>query len=143
DGWVWITNWVAVAGLTTMLVELAWVRLPLVNWSESDSAVLSARLVNVATPPATLAVVVPWSGPVPLFSAALTTVLLSPVSRLPYWSSIETTGWVPNPCPAVAAGDGCVWITNLLAAAGLTRMVLEITWVKPPPVKLSVRDPAR
>ena len=45
------------------------------------------QMVNVATPPETVAVVVPWSGPVPLGSVAVTTVLLSPVSMLPYWSS--------------------------------------------------------
>ena len=39
--------------------------------------------MNVATPPETVAVVVPWSGPAPLASAAVTTVVLSPVSRLP------------------------------------------------------------
>ncbi len=38
----------------------------------------------MATPPDTVTVVVPWSGPVPLSSDAVTAVLLSPVSRLPY-----------------------------------------------------------
>ena len=44
------------------------------------SAVSSARFVNVATPPETVTVVVPWSGPVPLASAAVTTVRV--VARL-------------------------------------------------------------
>ena len=48
---------------------------------------LSARLVNVATPPITVTDVVPWSGPAPLASDAVTTVVLSPVIRLPNWSS--------------------------------------------------------
>ena len=58
-------------------------RLPLENLSVIVSAVLSARLVNVAMPPTTVAVSVPWSGPAPLASDTVTTVLLSPVSRLP------------------------------------------------------------
>ena len=41
------------------------------------SAVSSARFVNVATPPETVAVSVPWSGPAPLLRNAVTTVLLS------------------------------------------------------------------
>ncbi len=73
---------------------------------------MSARFVNVATPPDTVTVVVPWSGPVPLASVAVTTVLLSPVSRLPNWSSSYTTGCVLNGCPAVAVADGWVWTTN-------------------------------
>ena len=95
------------------------------NLSVIVSAVLSARFVNVATPPETVTVGVPWSGPVPLRERAVTTVLLSPVSRLPYWSSSSITGWVANASPAVAVADGCVWITNLLAGAGLTTIVVR------------------
>ena len=113
DGCVWITNWLAAAGLTTMLFDVAVVRPPLVNWSEIVSAVLSARFVNVATPPETVAVASPGAGRSPLASAAVTTVLLSPVSRLPYWSSSSITGWVANGRPAVAVADGCVWIDQL------------------------------
>ena len=57
------------------------------NRSVMVSAVASARFVNVATPPETVTVVVPSSGPEPVFSEAVTCVVLSPVSRLPYWSS--------------------------------------------------------
>ena len=46
-----IISWLAAAGLTTMVLEVAGVRLPLVNLSEMVSALLSARPVNVATPP--------------------------------------------------------------------------------------------
>jgi hypothetical protein len=45
------------------------VKPPPVNWSVMVSALLSARFVNVATPPETMAMTVPWSGPAPLFSA--------------------------------------------------------------------------
>ena len=47
-------------------------------------------------------------------SAAVTCVVLSPVSRLPYLSSSAITGWVANASPAVAVADGWVWITHLL-----------------------------
>ena len=63
---MWITNWLAAAGLTTIVLEVALVRLPPVNLSEIVSALSSARFVNVATPPDTVTVVVPWSGPAPL-----------------------------------------------------------------------------
>ena len=83
-----ITNWLAAAGLTTMLFDVAAVRAGmLVNSSEIVSALLSARLVNVAMPPETVTVTVPWSGPLPVQSEAVTCVVLSVVSRLPYWSS--------------------------------------------------------
>ena len=51
DGWVWITNWLAAAGLTTIELVGDEVKPPPVNLSESVSALLSARFVNVATPP--------------------------------------------------------------------------------------------
>ncbi len=84
EGWVWMTNWLAAAGLTTIGLVGNEVKPPPVKWRERVSALLSARFVKAATPPDTVAVVVPWSGPAPLESAAVTTVLLSPVSRLPY-----------------------------------------------------------
>ena len=89
DGCVWITNWLAAAGLTTMLPDVAGVNAgSLVKWSVMVSALLSARLVKVAMPPETVTVVVPCSGPEPAgIEVAVTTVVLSPVSRLPYWSS--------------------------------------------------------
>ena len=64
DGWVAMNNWLAPAGLTTMLVEMAEVKTgTLVNWSVMVSALLSARSVKVAMPPETVSVMVPWSGP--------------------------------------------------------------------------------
>ena len=72
-----------------MLLDVAAVRTgTLVNWSEIVSAVSSARLVNVATPPETVSNggSQQWSGAA-VQSAAVTCVVLSPVSRLPYWSS--------------------------------------------------------
>jgi len=79
----------AAAGLT--VVELGWAltNIGAVNRSRIVSALSSARLVKVAMPPETVTVVVPKSGPVPTpaRSEAVTWVVLSPVKRLPYWSS--------------------------------------------------------
>ena len=105
----------AYAPLTTMLFEVAMVRPSPANFSEMVSAFTSARLVKVAIPPCTVAIVVFWSGPLPLFSDTVATVELSPVSRLPNESSSYTTEWVANDSPAVAVADGCVWITNWVA----------------------------
>ena len=63
------------------------VKPPPAKLSEMIPAVLSARPTNVATPPDSVAVVVPRSGPLPLASDAVIIVLLSPVSRFPYWST--------------------------------------------------------
>src|SRR5207247_593137 len=73
-GLVVMATWLATAGLTVMLPEVAGLRLPLVKSRAIVSAVLSFRLVKVATPLATVTAVVPSSGPVPLCSAAVTCV---------------------------------------------------------------------
>ncbi len=90
------------------------VRLPLVKLERDGLGPVVGQVVNVATPPDTVAAVVPWSGPVPLASVAVTTVLLSPVSRLPYWSSSSTTGWWrtparPSPSPTAGCGSPTGW----------------------------------
>ena len=72
------------AGMMTTLLDGP-ARQAAAREAERDGpARLSARPVNVATPPETVAVLVPWSGPLPLASDAVMAVLLSPVSRLPY-----------------------------------------------------------
>src|SRR2546423_751317 len=101
-----MTNRLGAAGGTRGGRVVAGARLPLLNRSALVSALLSARLVNIAPPPTTVAVTVPWSGPIPLLSEPVTTVLLSPVSRLPYGSSTVRTGWVANGWPAVAVAEG-------------------------------------
>src|SRR6266852_3411052 len=58
---------------------------------------------------------------------AVTTVLLSPARRLPNWSSIRITGCGAKAAPAVAVGEGCVRIVRRLAAAGLTKILDEVT----------------
>ena len=58
------------------------------NCSDDGLGGVVRRSVNVAMPPEAVTVVVPCSGPEPIGKeAAVTWVLLSPVSRLPYWSS--------------------------------------------------------
>ena len=54
-----MTSWLGAAGLTTIELVDAEVKPPPVNWSVSVSALLSARFEKVATPPETVAVVVP------------------------------------------------------------------------------------
>ncbi len=61
------------------------------------------------------------------------TVLLSPVSMLPNWSSSTITGGMPKGCPAIAVDGGCVWITSWLAAAGLTTIVFDGPATRPSP----------
>ena len=87
DGSCVTTSLLGAAGLTTILPLVPVARFPLENLSVMVSAVSSARLVKVAIPPETVAVSVPVSGPEPLARETVTTVLLSPVSRLPFWSS--------------------------------------------------------
>ena len=60
---MWITSFAAGAGLTMIDFDSGETRLPLVNLSVTVSAVLSPRLLKRATPPETVAVVVPWRGP--------------------------------------------------------------------------------
>ena len=53
------------------------------NWRLIVPAVLSERFENVATPPTKVTATVPFSVPAPLPRYAVTTVVLSPVRRLP------------------------------------------------------------
>ena len=82
-----MTSLAAGPGLTTIW-PLAGVVRPLPEkLSEMVSGVSSERPANVAIPPVKAIEVVPSKGPVPVASRAVIKVLLSPVSRLPYWST--------------------------------------------------------
>ena len=81
--------------------------------------------------------VLPCSVPLPALRAAVTAVLLSPLRKLPYASSIRSVGCCAKTTPAVAVLDGCVTIVNLLAAAGLTTTFEEVALTKLPLVKLT------
>ena len=129
---MWITNWLAAAGLITMLFEVAAVSTgELVNWSVMVSAVSSARLVNVAMPPETVTVVVPCSGPEPSGSEAAVT-WVAVVAGL---QVAELVFDVDHRLRAEGharrrRGEGWVLITNWLAAAGLITMLLEVAAVR-------------
>jgi hypothetical protein len=96
-------------------------------------ATLCERLAKVATPPATVAVNVPCNVPLPAARAAVMTVVLSLLRRLPNWSSIRTAG-----CSSIlrllpwskAASD-----RKPVAAAALTTTLEEITGAKLPLLK--------
>ena len=87
-------------------------------------------------PPLAVRLVVPCNVPLPVLRAALTTVLLSPLRRLPYWSSTRITGCGAKAKPAVAVLEGWVRIVSLLAAAALTTTLEEVAPVKLPLLKL-------
>ena len=96
------------------------------------SAVLYDRPLNVATPLVSVTVrLLPCRLDVPVLRAAVTVCVLSLVMTLPNGSSSVTTGCVAKATPAVAVADGCVVMTNWLAAAGLTTMLLEVAEVTP------------
>ena len=124
------------AGLTEMAPEVALVSVPLVNRMVMLVATVWERLAKVATPLAAVAVRVPWSVPLPAARAAVMTVLLSLVRRLPNWSSIRMAGCCAKATPAVAVVEGCVRIVSRLAAAALTVTLDEVTDPKLPPLKL-------
>ena len=95
-------------------------------------------MLKLATPPLAVAVNVPCNVPVPAARAAVTTVPLSPLRRLPYWSSIRITGCCAKTTPAVAVLDGWVRMVSLLAAAALTTTLAEVAPVKLPLLKPTV-----
>ena len=99
-------------------------------------ATLCDKFVNATRPLAAAKLVVPCNVPLPAARAAVTTVLLSPLRKLPYESSIRRVGCCAKTMPAVAVLEGCVTIVSLLAAAGLTTTFEEVALPKLPLVKL-------
>ena len=93
--------------------------------------------MNRATPPVAAAVSVPVSVPEPFTAATMEALLV--VTRLSAASRISTTGCVVRRTPATAPA-GCVVITTLLAAPGLT--VTDTAPDVPPLVAVMVADPA-
>ena len=65
-------------------------------------ATMCERFANVATPPDAVAVKVPCNVPEPALRAAVMTVELSSVIKLPKVSSMRTIGCCANAIPAVA-----------------------------------------
>src|SRR6266550_8957127 len=116
DGWVWMAKRVAGAALTTTLPEVAVVKPVAVKLIVIVLATVWKRLVKVAMPLTAVAVVVPCKVPAPAFRAAVTTVVLSELLKLPNWSSTRITGCWAKTTPAVALDEGWVGMVNLLAA---------------------------
>src|SRR6266404_107258 len=110
-----------------MVTDVALLRLPLLKTIVIFVATLCARPVNDATPPEAVAVSVPCNVPLPAPRAAVTTVVLSLLRRLPNWSSMRICGWGENTTPAVAVPGGWVRMVNLLAVAGATVTLEEVT----------------
>src|SRR6185436_13371090 len=103
-----IVSRLAAAGLTAMGPEVALVRLPLVKAIVILVATVCDRLVKLTRPLTAVRLVVPCKVPLPAERAALTTVLLSPLRRLPYTSSIRIAGCWAKTAPAVAVLEGWV-----------------------------------
>src|SRR5205823_8987954 len=108
------------AGLTRMLAEVALVRPVLEKLRLMGLATLCERLAKVATPLTAVAVRVPCKVPLPALRAAVTTVVLSLLRRLPKGSWMAMAGCWAKGTPAVAVLEGWVTMTSELAAAGVT-----------------------
>ena len=74
----------ACPGETTLGFEIATGRPPAANWRVSVPAVSSSMSLKLATPFTTVTVVVPINVPPPVLRDAVTIVLLSLVTILPY-----------------------------------------------------------
>src|SRR5205823_7648646 len=92
---------------------------------------LCDRLVNVTTPLFAARLVVPCNVPLPALRLTVTTVVLSVLRRLPYWSSIRTNGCCEKTTPAMAVLEGCVAIVNRLAGAALTTTFEHVAPARP------------
>ena len=108
-----------------MLVEVAAVNAPLVKLMVILVARGCARFVKAATPPTAVMLVVPIKIPAPALRVAVTTSV-SLLRTLLNWSSMKTTGCCTKAMPAVAVAEGCVAMTSLLAAAGLTVVAVPV-----------------
>src|SRR5947208_7741814 len=98
-----------------MVVEVAFVKVPLVKLIVMLVATLCARLVKVANPFEAVAVSVPCNVPLPALRVAVTTVLLSAVNKWPAASSMRMTGCCAKTTPVVAVDEGCVWTVSRAA----------------------------
>src|SRR5438034_5429505 len=127
------------AGLTAILAEVvpAPGRPGLAKSIVIVVATKCERLGKVTNPLTALSAVLPCKTPLPPLRLAVTTVLLSPVRRLPKLSSTRMTGCWTKITPAVAVADGWLWMVNRLAAPGLTLKKLLRPLVKPLVVALN------
>src|SRR5216684_7513281 len=98
----------AAAGLTVTLAEVTAVRPDAEKFRLMVSATLYDKLAKVAFPLTAVTLVAPCKEPVPKSRVALTTVLLSVVTRLPNASRSWMTEAGENAAPAVAEAGGWV-----------------------------------
>src|SRR6058998_4458347 len=89
-------------------------------------ATLWERLLKLTIPLRAVWFVLPCNAPLPALRLAVTTVVVSLLRKLPYWSSIRTTGCWLKATPAVAVAEGWVWRVKRLAVAALTTMFEEV-----------------
>src|SRR6266567_1343074 len=139
EGWVRMVSLLAGAGLTAILAE---VTAPPGSPALAKSIVMLVatkweRLVNVTNPLTAVSAVLPCKTPLPPLRLAVTTVLLSPVRKLPKLSSTRMTGCWARITPAVAVADGWICMVNRLAAAGATLKKLLSALVNPLAVALN------
>src|SRR6476660_9106804 len=78
-----VSNFAKAAGNTLTVPERSLVSTPLVQLIVMSPATVCERLVKVATPLVAVRLVVPWSVPLPPERAAVTTVVLSLLRKLP------------------------------------------------------------
>src|SRR6266571_3257842 len=137
EGWVRRVSLLAGAGLTAMLAEVVPATPALAKSIVIVVATRCERLVKLTNPLTALSAVLPCKAPLPPLRLAVTTVVLSPVRRLPKLSSTRMTGCWARITPAVAVADGWVWMVNRLAAAGATLKKLLSALVNPLAVALN------
>src|SRR2546425_9609355 len=119
------------AALTATLAEVAPARPALAKSIVMLVATVWERLVNMSSPLTAVMMVAPWRVPLPALRVAVTTVVLSLLRKLPYWSSIRIAGCWAKARPAVAVADGWVWMVSRLAGPGLTLKTLLSALVDP------------
>src|SRR6266436_6489979 len=90
-------------------------------------ATLWDKLVKVTRPLTAVRLLAPCNVPAPAARRALTTVEPSLARKLPYWSSMRMTGCCAKTTPAMAVEEGWVRRVSLLAGAGLTAILAEVT----------------
>ena len=87
--------------------------------------------MNVTTPLTAVRLVVPCNVPLPALRAAVTTVVLSLLRRLPNWSSIRITGCWAKATPAVAVAEGWVCKVSRVPRPALTVNTLLVAVINP------------
>src|SRR6266567_3743597 len=137
EGWVRRVSLLASAGLTAILAEVVPATPALAKSIVMVVATKCERLVKLTNPLTALSAVLPCRTPLPPLRLAVTTVVLSPVRKLPKLSSTRMTGCWAKITPAVAVADGWICMVNRLAAAGATLKKLPSALVNPLAVALN------